>query len=139
MGAGEIIDIPYRFLRLAVAFLPFPLSIPPIALPSSTDRAPLMSSLHLLSFTFRLICARLFIRSRSRSTEERPKDPVNGTSRPARPQSFVKRTKTYSGCWTCRHRHVKCDVDRPACHRCVKGGLVCQGYGIRLNVGPSRE
>ncbi|EXJ88584.1 hypothetical protein A1O1_05514 [Capronia coronata CBS 617.96] len=41
-------------------------------------------------------------------------------------------TKTFSGCWTCRERHVKCDEARPSCARCLKGGFACQGYGIRL-------
>ncbi|EXJ77971.1 hypothetical protein A1O3_09130 [Capronia epimyces CBS 606.96] len=41
-------------------------------------------------------------------------------------------TKTFSGCWTCRERHVKCDEGRPSCARCLKGGFVCHGYGIKL-------
>ncbi|EXJ83615.1 hypothetical protein A1O1_07238 [Capronia coronata CBS 617.96] len=44
----------------------------------------------------------------------------------------IKHTKTFSGCWTCRDRHVKCDEGRPECARCLKGGFECQGYGIRL-------
>ncbi|EHY57262.1 hypothetical protein ABEF92_005952 [Exophiala dermatitidis] len=44
----------------------------------------------------------------------------------------IKHTKTFSGCWTCRDRHVKCDEARPDCTRCLKGGFECQGYGIRL-------
>ncbi|KIW88057.1 uncharacterized protein Z519_11167 [Cladophialophora bantiana CBS 173.52] len=44
----------------------------------------------------------------------------------------VKHTKTFSGCWTCRERHVKCDEARPHCARCLKGGFQCQGYGIKL-------
>jgi hypothetical protein len=41
-------------------------------------------------------------------------------------------TRTFSGCWTCRERHVKCDEGRPSCARCLKGDFACQGYGIRL-------
>ncbi|EHY59765.1 arginine metabolism regulation protein II [Exophiala dermatitidis] len=41
-------------------------------------------------------------------------------------------TKTFSGCWTCRERHVKCDEGRPTCARCIRGGFVCHGYGIKL-------
>ncbi|KAI1373804.1 fungal-specific transcription factor domain-containing protein [Hypoxylon crocopeplum] len=42
------------------------------------------------------------------------------------------RTKTFTGCWTCRSRHVKCDSVHPECNRCAKAGLRCDGYGIRL-------
>lgn len=43
-----------------------------------------------------------------------------------------KRRKTFTGCWTCRERHVKCDEQRPRCKRCVVGNFTCQGYGTRL-------
>lgn len=49
--------------------------------------------------------------------------------KPSRPK---RATKTFSGCWTCRERHVKCDEGRPSCARCQKGGFICQGYGIKL-------
>lgn len=44
----------------------------------------------------------------------------------------IKHTKTFSGCWTCRERHVKCDEGKPTCNRCRKAGVECQGYGIKL-------
>ncbi|TVY22243.1 Arginine metabolism regulation protein II [Lachnellula hyalina] len=44
----------------------------------------------------------------------------------------VKRTKTFTGCWTCRSRRVKCDATRPVCQRCIKSKLCCAGYRIRL-------
>lgn len=43
-----------------------------------------------------------------------------------------KRGKTFTGCWTCRARKVKCDLRRPHCERCEKSGLVCGGYDIKL-------
>ncbi|GAV46430.1 hypothetical protein ZYGR_0A00210 [Zygosaccharomyces rouxii] len=43
-----------------------------------------------------------------------------------------KRGKTFTGCWTCRSRKVKCDLRRPHCQRCEKSGLVCGGYDIKL-------
>ncbi|KAH6889641.1 fungal-specific transcription factor domain-containing protein [Thelonectria olida] len=43
------------------------------------------------------------------------------------------RTKTFSGCWTCRAKHVKCDESRPVCNRCRRSGLSCEGYGVRLS------
>lgn len=42
------------------------------------------------------------------------------------------RTKTFTGCWTCRARRVKCDDERPHCRRCQRSGWQCQGYGLRL-------
>ncbi|CAI7655319.1 unnamed protein product [Penicillium glandicola] len=42
------------------------------------------------------------------------------------------RTKTFTGCWTCRDRRVKCDEEHPHCRRCQRNGWVCQGYGLRL-------
>lgn len=43
-----------------------------------------------------------------------------------------KRAKTFTGCWTCRARKVKCDLRRPNCTRCIKSGLECGGYDIKL-------
>ncbi|KAJ5108257.1 hypothetical protein N7456_004932 [Penicillium angulare] len=48
-----------------------------------------------------------------------------------------RRTKTFTGCWTCRGRHLKCDEARPGCHRCSSASLTCEGYGIRLSWGPA--
>ncbi|KAE8422164.1 fungal-specific transcription factor domain-containing protein [Aspergillus pseudocaelatus] len=42
------------------------------------------------------------------------------------------RSKTFTGCWTCRSRRVKCDEQRPSCQRCHRSGRTCQGYGVRL-------
>ncbi|KAN0112457.1 hypothetical protein V8E51_005408 [Hyaloscypha variabilis] len=40
------------------------------------------------------------------------------------------KTKSKSGCRTCKIRRVKCDECRPACHKCVSTGRTCDGYGI---------
>ncbi|OHF02301.1 hypothetical protein CORC01_02294 [Colletotrichum orchidophilum] len=48
-----------------------------------------------------------------------------------------KRTKTFTGCWTCRSRRVKCDETKPHCSPCKLRGLDCQGYGVRLQWLPS--
>ncbi|PVH71909.1 hypothetical protein DL98DRAFT_392609, partial [Cadophora sp. DSE1049] len=40
--------------------------------------------------------------------------------------------KTFSGCWTCRDRRVKCDEGRPFCRRCTAARVDCQGYDIKL-------
>lgn len=44
----------------------------------------------------------------------------------------VRRVKTFTGCWTCRSRKVKCDLGKPTCQRCDKSGLECGGYDIKL-------
>uniref|UniRef100_A0A060T279 ARAD1C26884p n=1 Tax=Blastobotrys adeninivorans TaxID=409370 RepID=A0A060T279_BLAAD len=44
----------------------------------------------------------------------------------------VARTKTFTGCWTCRARKIKCDLTRPTCLRCAKANLKCEGYTIKL-------
>jgi hypothetical protein len=42
------------------------------------------------------------------------------------------RTRTRTGCWTCRARKKKCDEARPYCQTCRNLGLDCEGYGVRL-------
>jgi len=61
------------------------------------------------------------------TTPQRKERPTTKKSRQP-----VKHTKTFSGCWTCRERHVKCDEGKPKCNRCHKAGVECQGYGIKL-------
>ncbi|KIW34969.1 uncharacterized protein PV07_01698 [Cladophialophora immunda] len=58
--------------------------------------------------------------------------PAHSARKATKAREAVKHTKTFSGCWTCRDRHVKCDEKRPYCARCIKGGFQCQGYGIKL-------
>ncbi|RYC79893.1 hypothetical protein BFJ63_vAg17229 [Fusarium oxysporum f. sp. narcissi] len=48
------------------------------------------------------------------------------------PVRAKKKTKTFTGCWTCRARRVKCDEGRPCCNRCTRSRFTCQGYGLRL-------
>ncbi|CAI7626166.1 unnamed protein product [Penicillium bialowiezense] len=48
------------------------------------------------------------------------------------PKRSVKRSKTFTGCWTCRSRGVKCGEEKPACARCTKGPFNCEGYGVKL-------
>ncbi|KAF2125163.1 hypothetical protein P153DRAFT_300606 [Dothidotthia symphoricarpi CBS 119687] len=58
-----------------------------------------------------------------------PLGPGQGASaRPRRrlgPGEQVKHRRTRSGCFTCRHRRVKCDESHPVCERCRKGGREC--------------
>lgn len=44
-----------------------------------------------------------------------------------------RRTKCFTGCWTCRSRRVKCDEATPLCQRCRQFGVQCEGYGVRLS------
>jgi hypothetical protein len=57
---------------------------------------------------------------------------TNRSAKPTKTRLPIKHSKTFSGCWTCRSRHVKCDEGRPSCARCVKGGFDCQGYDVKL-------
>ncbi|VUC33709.1 unnamed protein product [Clonostachys rosea] len=50
-----------------------------------------------------------------------------------------KHRKTFTGCWTCRSRKVKCDEARPTCLQCRSKSLFCQGYGVRLQWVHSSE
>ncbi|KAG5803987.1 hypothetical protein H9Q74_011727 [Fusarium xylarioides] len=34
-----------------------------------------------------------------------------------------------SGCWTCKLRHRKCDLQIPACTECTDRRILCHGYG----------
>ena len=43
-----------------------------------------------------------------------------------------KKTKTFTGCFTCRKRKIRCDLLRPACDNCWRAGVPCSGYIINL-------
>ncbi|KAE9363811.1 hypothetical protein N431DRAFT_431996 [Stipitochalara longipes BDJ] len=45
--------------------------------------------------------------------------------KPRHRQSRGRGLRKTTGCITCRRRHVKCDEERPHCHRCMKGGQTC--------------
>ncbi|KAF5599043.1 C6 zink-finger PRO1A [Fusarium pseudoanthophilum] len=36
-----------------------------------------------------------------------------------------------SGCWTCKLRHRKCDLQIPACRECTDRRIPCHGYGSK--------
>ncbi|KAL0942691.1 uncharacterized protein CTRU02_200577 [Colletotrichum truncatum] len=44
----------------------------------------------------------------------------------------VPRSRTFTGCRTCRSRHLKCDEARPVCSSCRRLNLVCEGYDGQL-------
>jgi len=49
------------------------------------------------------------------------------------------RTRTFTGCLTCRARKVKCDLARPTCKNCERLGHSCQGYQAQLQWLPKWE
>ena len=44
----------------------------------------------------------------------------------------VRRVKTFTGCWGCRSRKIKCDEATPQCVQCQKSGMKCAGYDSTL-------
>lgn len=44
----------------------------------------------------------------------------------------TKRSKTFTGCFTCRSRKVRCDLTKPYCNNCTRARLLCAGYDIKL-------
>lgn len=42
------------------------------------------------------------------------------------------KVKTFTGCFTCRQRKVRCDLRKPFCNNCIKKSLICAGYDIKL-------
>lgn len=51
-------------------------------------------------------------------------------SKPSKGPKGMRRRhpKATTGCSTCRTRRLKCDEERPECHRCVKSGWKCDGF-----------
>ncbi|KAL6812219.1 fungal-specific transcription factor domain-containing protein [Trichoderma camerunense] len=46
------------------------------------------------------------------------------------PRKRVRRT--FSACWTCRRRRVRCDGVVPGCTPCRKHSVACEGYSVEL-------
>ena len=46
--------------------------------------------------------------------------------------SSIRRSRTRSGCITCRDRHIKCDEQQPICKNCLRSNRECL-RGTRLN------
>lgn len=46
------------------------------------------------------------------------------------PRKRVRRT--FSACWTCRRRRVRCDGVVPGCTPCQKHSVACEGYSVEL-------
>ncbi|KAJ0422988.1 fungal-specific transcription factor domain-containing protein [Aspergillus carlsbadensis] len=55
-----------------------------------------------------------------------------GSNTPPRSPQRAKRTRSRTGCWTCREAGYKCDEIKPECGRCTRLSIHCKGYGLRL-------
>lgn len=69
--------------------------------------------------------------ARTRQSRPFPLSQPPTTKHRNKPQS-KKRSKTYTGCWTCRARGIKCDEEKPECARCLRSKLHCEGYHVKL-------
>lgn len=49
-----------------------------------------------------------------------------------RSEQLPKNRRSFTGCYTCRLRKIKCDGVRPACQRCQRSKVSCMGYDIQL-------
>lgn len=64
---------------------------------------------------------------------ESPREPkFEGYPRNCFHSVMGKQTKSFTGCWTCRTRRLKCDETRPSCRQCDTKGLECEGYSTKL-------
>lgn len=45
---------------------------------------------------------------------------------------MAPRGRNFDGCWTCRSRKVKCDLQKPVCARCTGARIACAGYDVKL-------
>ncbi|WYZ35212.1 hypothetical protein EsH8_I_001488 [Colletotrichum jinshuiense] len=75
--------------------------------------------------------------------EASPEDTLS-RSDGASPTEDIKRRraggpKARTGCATCKSRHVKCDERKPACFRCEKVGVLCEGYVERIDRRKRRQ
>ncbi|KAK1633773.1 fungal-specific transcription factor domain-containing protein [Colletotrichum phormii] len=62
----------------------------------------------------------------------KPTAKTRATTSSAGPTKKVPRSRTFTGCRTCRSRHLKCDETRPVCSSCRRLNLVCEGYDGQL-------
>lgn len=42
------------------------------------------------------------------------------------------KTKSRTGCVTCKTKRLKCDEHKPACHNCTNRNICCGGYAVRF-------
>lgn len=44
----------------------------------------------------------------------------------------TKQRRTFTACWTCRGRNIRCDAGVPRCSQCTRSRIVCEGYSFNL-------
>jgi hypothetical protein len=44
----------------------------------------------------------------------------------------VTSQRTFTACWTCRKRGLRCDTKQPSCTQCSRVKVECEGYDLRL-------
>ncbi|KAK7955076.1 hypothetical protein PG988_015770 [Apiospora saccharicola] len=66
-----------------------------------------------------------------RCLQVRPAPPRRRTQEHDREAAGPSTSRSRNGCVTCKKRHVRCDERKPACFRCEKAGLDCQGYSSK--------
>ncbi|KAJ5919651.1 hypothetical protein N7454_009486 [Penicillium verhagenii] len=67
-------------------------------------------------------------------TSTSSESPESHPPQPAPPRKRVRRWhhRGFTGCSTCRRRHVRCDEASPACNNCTRLGLECDGTQGRM-------
>ncbi|KAK5065088.1 hypothetical protein LTR84_000924 [Exophiala bonariae] len=40
--------------------------------------------------------------------------------------------RTFTACWTCRGRNIRCDAGIPGCSQCARSRITCEGYHFNL-------
>jgi arginine metabolism regulation protein II len=72
------------------------------------------------------------VKDRQMDMSALPKDQINDTIISEESVKKQRRSKSFSGCYTCRRRKIACDLGRPSCLKCKKSGFVCEGYDVKL-------
>ncbi|EPE05890.1 c6 zinc finger domain protein [Ophiostoma piceae UAMH 11346] len=60
---------------------------------------------------------------------------MSAARKPVAPRPKPKsggRSMTFTGCWTCKRRKVKCDERPQRCTNCERMDIPCDGYGVKL-------
>lgn len=65
-------------------------------------------------------------------TKSRTQTKTRNRAIKAKETKTTRRPRTFTGCGTCRSRHLKCDEAKPICSSCRRLNLECQGYTPRL-------
>lgn len=76
------------------------------------------------------------------TAESQPPETPESSSAPPRKRVRRWHHRGFTGCSTCRRRHVRCDEASPVCNNCVRLALECDGTQGRMTFkvyGPSKQ